>query len=52
MLAEAVLFQERMEQQKKALEILLSAVQLEPSFDTPDLERILQRLLQPVRISA
>ena len=52
LLAEAVIFQEKMDQQKKALEILLSAVQLEPSFDTPDLELVLQRLLKPIKISA
>ena len=52
LLAEAVMFQGKMEQQKKALEILLSAVQLEPSFDTPQLEMVLQRLLKPIKVSA
>ena len=52
MLCDWVLHQGHLDQQKKALEILMSAVQKEPSFDTPELARLISKLLQPQLKSA
>ena len=52
MLCDWVLHHGYADQQKKAIEILISAVQLEPSFDTPELALLIQRLLQNNRRSA